>query len=70
MGWAQQPSAAWSKFTNLHCKTRKTSGRSLADLRCTFRESASPTEGNPDSFWDVYLRHTKSGWLIYSYGQG
>jgi hypothetical protein len=27
-------------------------------------------EGNPDNFWDVYLRHTKIGWLIDGYGQG
>ncbi len=64
------PSAAWSKFTDLRCKTRKSSGRSSADVRCTFHESVSPTEGNPDSFRDIYLRHTSSGWLIYNYGQG
>jgi hypothetical protein len=39
-------------------------------VRCFFHESASPTEGNPDSFWDIYLRRTHSGWLVYSYGQG
>jgi hypothetical protein len=69
MGWAT-PSAAWSKFTDLRCKTRKTSGQSSADVRCFFHESASPTEGNPDSFWDIYLRRTHSGWLVYSHGQG
>ncbi len=69
IGWAR-PSSAWSKFTNLRCKTLKTSGQSSADVRCTFHESASPSEGNPDSFWDIYLRHTHSDWLIYSYGQG
>ncbi len=69
MGWAQ-PSAAWSKFTDLHCKTHKTSGRSSADVRCTFHESTSPTEGNPDNFWDVYLVHSRAGWLINNYGQG
>lgn len=69
MGWAQ-PSAAWGKFTDLRCKIRKASGRSSADVRCTFHESASPTEGNPDSFWDVYLVHSRAGWLINSYGQG
>ena len=69
MGWAR-PSVAWSKFTDLHCKSLKTSVRSSAEVLCTFHESASPTEGNPDSFWDIYLRRTSSGWLIYSYGQG
>jgi hypothetical protein len=69
MAWAQ-PSSAWAKFTDLHCKTRKSAGRSSADVRCTFHQSASPTEGNPDSLWDIYLRHTSSGWLIYNYGQG
>lgn len=68
MGWAR-PLAAWPKFTDLHCRTRKGSGRS-ADVRCSFHESAAPTEGNPDSFWDIYLRQTSSGWLIYNYGQG
>jgi hypothetical protein len=60
MGSAR-PSAAWSKFTNLRCKTLKTSGQRSARVRCTFHESASPTEGNPDSFWDIYLRHTHGG---------
>lgn len=69
MGWAR-PSVAWSKFTHLHCKTRKVSGRTSADVRCTFHESASPTEGNPDNFWDVYLVHSRAGWLINNYGQG
>lgn len=69
MGWAR-PSAVWSKFTDLHCKTRKTSGRTSADVRCAFHESASPTEGNPASGWDVYLVHSRAGWLINSYGQG
>ncbi len=69
MGRAR-PSVAWSKFTDLHCKAPKTPSRTRADVRCTFHESASPSEGNPDSFWDIYLHHTSSGWLIYSYGQG
>jgi hypothetical protein len=67
--WAR-PSVAWSKFTDLHCKTLKTSSRSSAEVLCTFHESSSPSEGNPDSFWDVDLRHTSRGWLIYSYCQG
>jgi hypothetical protein len=69
MGWAA-PSVAWSKFMDLNCKTLKTSSRSRAEVLCTFHESASPSEGNADSFWDVYLHDTGAGWLIYSYGQG
>jgi hypothetical protein len=68
MAWAQ-PSARWSKFTDLHCHVAKTSRtRGLVD--CTFHESASLTEGNPDTAWSVYLRHTTQGWLIDNYGQG
>jgi hypothetical protein len=26
--------------------------------------------GNPDAFWDVYLRRTRGVWLIDGYGQG
>jgi hypothetical protein len=68
MGWAR-PSQSWSKFTHLDCKTLRTSRRT-ALVRCTFVESSSPTEGNPDSFWDIYLRHSHAGWLIDNYGQG
>lgn len=39
------------------------------DDRCTFHESG-PNEGNPDTFWDVYLHKSGSKWLIDSYGQG
>lgn len=68
MGWAT-PSASWPKYTDLHCWTR-TSTSSNADLRCTFHESASPTDGTPWNFFDVYLRRFKRVWLIVSYGQG
>jgi hypothetical protein len=34
-------------------------------------ESASPTEGNPDTFWNIsLLLNSKDRWLINSYGQG
>lgn len=69
MGWAK-PGLAWSKFTHLRCRLLPSSTRHRAIVYCSFHESASPTEGNPDSFWDVYLRHTRNGWLIDSYGQG
>ena len=67
MGWAR-PSDGWGTFTHLKCKPL---GRTpQAELECTFNESASSVEGNPDSFWDVYLQHTGRGWLIDNYGQG
>jgi len=69
MAWAQ-PRVAWSKFTHLRCQRLKTSTRRRATVSCTFHESASPVEGNPDTFWDVELRHAKIGWLIDNYGQG
>jgi hypothetical protein len=68
MDWSG-PASEWSSFTKLHCETVSRTSRS-AEVRCTFDESASPSEGNPDSFWDVYLTATPRGWLIDSYGQG
>jgi hypothetical protein len=69
MGWAQ-PDAKWSRFTHLRYRVLPASNERRAIVYCSFHESASPTEGNPDSFWDVYLRHTSAGWLVASYGQG
>jgi hypothetical protein len=65
----------WSRFTDLHCKHLKVPSAVLphagdVDIRCTFHESASPTEGNPDSFWDVYMQKHGRRWLVDSYGQG
>ena len=69
MDWSG-PASEWSSFTKLHCETVSRTSRS-AEVRCTFDESASPSEGNPDSFWGVYLTATHPrGWLIDSYGQG
>lgn len=67
MDWG--PPSQWSSFTKLHCATASTTSGS-AEVRCTFDESASPSEGNPSSFWDVYLTDTPRGWLIDNYGQG
>lgn len=69
MGWAE-PRAKWSKFTHLRCRLLSASNRRHAIVYCSFHESKSPTEGNPDSFWDVSLRHTAASWLITAYGQG
>jgi len=68
MEWSG-PVSEWSSFTKLHCNTVSRTSRS-AEIYCTFDESASPSEGNPSSFWDVYLTDTPRGWLIDSYGQG
>ena len=71
MGWAR-PSTAWSRFTDLRCRrvTLPVSTRTRVYINCSFNESASADEGNPDSFWNVQLERTDSGWLIDSYGQG
>ena len=70
MGWAR-PSAPWAKFTHLRCRTLAGSNHSHAQIYCAFDESGTPAEeGNPDTFWDVELLHTRDGWLIDSYGQG
>lgn len=69
MGWAT-PTASWPRYTDLRCWARGRSTSSNADLRCTFHESASPAEGTPWNFFDVYLHRFKRVWLIVSYGQG
>jgi len=68
MEWSGPPSE-WSSFTKVHCETVSATSR-RAEVHCTFDESASPSEGNPSTFWDVYLTDTARGWLIDSYGQG
>jgi hypothetical protein len=65
----------WSKFTDLQCKRVRVPSAALphaadVDIRCTFHESASPTEGNPDTMWDVYMQKDGRRWLVDSYGQG
>jgi lipocalin len=40
-----------------------------AVVKCTFHESQSPSEGNPDTFWSIELRHYRGRWLIDNYGQ-
>lgn len=70
MDWGEGDTATWSTFTKLRCKTLNESGR-RAVVYCSFTESPSSSEGNPDSFWTISLQHTTSGrWLINNYGQG
>jgi hypothetical protein len=70
MGWAR-PSVPWARFKDVRCLAAPDSSHRHPDLRCTFHEVGTVAEeGNPDTFWDVYLEHTGSGWMIDSYGQG
>jgi hypothetical protein len=70
MDWGGGDTATWSTFTHLHCKTLRDSGK-VAIVYCSFSESASPSEGNPDSFWTISMeRNTGGTWLINNYGQG
>lgn len=67
--WAR-PSVAWPKFTHVRCARIRRAPSHQAHVRCTFHESASPVEGNPDSLLDFYLHRWQGAWLIDSYGQG
>ena len=70
MDWGGGDTATWSTFTKLRCKTLRQTGQT-AVVYCSFSESPSSSEGNPDSFWTISLTHTTSGrWLINNYGQG
>ncbi len=67
--WGDGPSS-WPTFSSLDCKgASQTAGD--AKVTCTFKESDAPSVGQPDTWWDIYLRQQSDGrWLIYSYGQG
>jgi hypothetical protein len=70
MDWGNGDTSTWSTFTRLRCKPLS-SGAASATVYCSFDESQSPSEGNPDTFWTVSLaRQTDGRWLIDSYGQG
>jgi hypothetical protein len=70
MDWGGGDAGTWSTFTKLRCKTLQQSGRN-ATVYCSFNESPSPSEGNPDSFWTISMQRSDSGhWLINNYGQG
>jgi len=69
IAWMNQPAVDQSKFTNIHCRRTSLTIHSAAVL-CTFAESASPTEGNPVTFWTItFHRSPSNGWLIDNYGQ-
>jgi hypothetical protein len=70
MDWGGGDTSTWSTFTDLHCRTLS-DNRGRATVLCNFVESASSSEGNPDSFWTVSLQRQAPGiWLINNYGQG
>jgi hypothetical protein len=70
MDWGNGGTSTWATFTRLRCKPLS-SGAASATVYCSFDESQSPSEGNPDSFWTVWLtRQTDGHWLIDNYGQG
>ena len=70
ISWMNQPAADQSKFTDVRCRTTVITDRRAAVL-CTFAESASPTEGQPDTAWSISFQRTSTnGWLINNYGQG
>jgi hypothetical protein len=74
LGW-MRGNEPWGKWTNLHCRRLDVPTSELlypgdADVECTFHESAVAAEPNPQSFWDIYLYRSSSGWLIHDYGQG
>jgi hypothetical protein len=70
MNWGNGDTSTWSTFTRLRCKPLSQDAASAA-VYCSFDESQSPSEGNPDSFWTVSLARQPDGrWLIDNYGQG
>ena len=70
IAWMNQPAVDQSKFTNVRCHAASLGAKS-AVVSCTFSESASPTEGNPSTFWTISFRRAPGGeWLIDNYGQG
>lgn len=66
MDWG--PASSWSTFTKLQCQSLSMTATD-AVVKCTFHESQSPSEGNPDTFWSIELRHYRGRWLIDNYGQ-
>ncbi len=70
MNWGNGDASTWSTFTRLQCKPLSQDAAS-ATVYCSFDESQSLSEGNPDTFWTVSLARQPDGrWLIDNYGQG
>lgn len=70
MDWGGGDSSTWPTFTALRCKALSQQA-SAATVYCSFAESRAPAEGNPGTFWTIWLqRQPDSRWLIGNYGQG
>jgi hypothetical protein len=70
MNWGNGDTSTWSTFTRLRCKPLRQDAAS-ATVYCSFDESQSPSEGNPDTSWTVGLARQPDGrWLIDNYGSG
>ena len=70
MDWGNGDTSTWSTFTKLRCKPLS-QGAESATVYCSFDESQSPSEGNPDSSWTVSLARQPDGRrLIGNYGFG
>ena len=68
--WMNGSASNQSTFSGVRCKTIARSSIK-AVVNCTLKESTSPTEGNPDSFWNLSMvMSSDSRWLIDNYGQG
>jgi len=68
-GWSSWPPSEWSTFGDVHCHRvhLRVSG---TYVHCSFAESASPSEGNPDTFWTLTMIESPGGrWLVQGYGQ-
>jgi hypothetical protein len=69
IAWISKPAIDLPTFSNIHCLQTSLKA-TTASVRCTFVESRSPSEGNPDTSWAISFRRSPNdGWLIANYGQ-
>jgi hypothetical protein len=70
IGWGQGNPSGWPTFSNVHC-SGVTIPAGGTTVQCTFNESAAPSAGNIDKFWNIaFSRGPNHTWLIDNYGQG
>ena len=69
MNWGEGRTSTWPTFSGVRCRPIS-QGVTDATVYCTFTENYGSAEGNPDSFWTVYLQRVSGRWLIANYGQG
>jgi len=71
MAWGGGDTSTWPTFSALRCQPARLQSATAATVFCSFSESASAAEGNPDSSWTVWLQRQRDRrWLIDNYGQG